>query len=108
MKDVPLKAKIYLQNYENSGSLEWADIEANLFKMMVMVNDKLECWTLRFEVLEDGSYGNKLLKVEDQTDQWGNKVRDAVGSDDIITLDTSEWSEDLKKSLKRKYDEVDA
>jgi hypothetical protein len=90
MEHVPLKAKIYMENYQNSGSLEWKDCAANRFKIMTMVDDKLTCWTMKFEQLEAG-WGNRLLKVEE--------------TDDIITLDTSDWSPEFKKQLAEAHGE---
>ena len=78
MADVPLKAKIWMENYQNSGSLESKDISNNRFNVMVLgENEKLECWTLEFEN-NKGVWGNKLLKV-----------------DDIITLNTADWPKGL-------------
>ena len=49
---------------------------------MTMVDEKLECWDMYFEMLPDGSWGNKLKRF-----------------DDIITLDTSDWSPELKAQI---------
>lgn len=84
MTHVPLKAKIYMENYQNSGSLEWKDCEKNRFNLMVMENDKLTCWTMKFEKLEAG-WGNKLIKEEVY--------------DDIIVLDTSDFPPEIKSQL---------
>ena len=84
MTDVPLKAKIFMENYQNSGSLEWKDCEKNRFNLMVMENDKLTCWTMKFEKLEAG-WGNKLIKEEVY--------------DDIIVLDTSDFPPEIKSQL---------
>lgn len=66
-----------MSHYKTSGELSHKDLESNEFKIMVIQDDKLDCWTMYYDV-----FHNKLLKKGDKIDS------------DVLYIDESQDGDD--------------